>query len=52
MAGNVPASCRHLKKAANFYGVSSCINVLFLKQIQEFCSLRHECLQRKKAGTG
>ena len=35
MAENL-ATCRHLNKAANFYGVSRCINVLFLKQIQNF----------------
>ena len=35
MAENLE-TCRHLNKAANFYGVSRCINVLFLKQIQEF----------------
>ena len=51
MTGNL-VSRRHLKKAANFYGVSRCINVLFSKQIQEFSLHRHECLQWKKAGTG
>ena len=30
MAENL-ATCRHLNKAANFYGVSRCINVLFFK---------------------
>lgn len=52
MAENL-ATCRHLNKAANFYEVSRCINVLFLKQIQEFSALLgHECLQWKEAGTG
>lgn len=51
MTGDL-ATCRHLKKAANFYGVSGCINVLFVKQIQEFSLLGHECFQWKETGTG
>lgn len=35
MAENL-ASCRHLKKAANFYRVSRCINVLFLNKFRNF----------------
>ena len=45
MAENLE-TCRHLNKAANFYGVSRCINVLFLKQIQEFSALLGHAMER------